>query len=137
MIRLGFLVLAAAVVAAGCGGSPTEPTVNVPFSTTDVAVGTGAEAVAGSTVTVDYIGWLYSTTAADHKGAQFGSGRYSWVAGSNQAIAGFSQGVIGMKEGGLRRAVIPPDLGYGAQGSPPAIPGNSTLLFEMALVSVQ
>ena len=52
-------------------------------------------------------------------------------------ISGFSQGVIGMQVGGVRRVVIPPNLGYGAAGSPPAIPGNATLIFEIELLSLQ
>jgi FKBP-type peptidyl-prolyl cis-trans isomerase FkpA len=142
-------ILGAAVIVAGCGGgsnnsptSPSSPTVNVPFSTTDLTVGTGAEATVGRTVAVDYIGWLYSATAAENKGTQFDSslnpGRTPlvFVVGSNQVIAGFSQGVQGMRVGGTRRVVIPPSLGYGAQANGP-IPGNSTLIFEIALRGVQ
>jgi FKBP-type peptidyl-prolyl cis-trans isomerase len=135
-------VLVAALAVSGCGGgdsggSPTAPSANVPYSTVDLRVGTGAEATAGRGVTVNYSGWLYSTTAADNKGAQFDSGTYPFVAGSNQAIEGFSRAVVGMRVGGLRRVVIPPNLGYGAAGSPPRIPGNATLLFEIELVAVQ
>lgn len=124
----------------GCGDggdSPTSPSANVPYSTTDLRVGTGAEATSGRPVVVNYSGWLYSTTAADNKGNLFDSGQYPFVAGSNQAIEGFSRGVVGMRVGGLRRVVIPPSMGYGSQGSPPRIPGNATLLFEIELVAVQ
>jgi FKBP-type peptidyl-prolyl cis-trans isomerase FkpA len=133
-------VLLMALTVAGCsddGGSPTSPSANIPYSTIDLRVGTGAEATAGRQVVVNYSGWLYSTTAPDNKGTLFDSGTYPFVAGSNQAIEGFSRAVVGMRVGGLRRVVIPPNLGYGAAGSPPRIPGNATLLFEIELTAVQ
>ena len=139
------LIVCAAMVAAGCGGGddggsgslPTAPSANVPFSITDLRVGTGAEATTGRTVTVRYAGWLYSTTAPDNKGNQFDAGTLPpFVLGTN-VIPGFTMGIQGMRVGGLRRVVIPPDLAYGAQGRPPSIPGNSTLLFEIELLAVQ
>jgi len=132
------MALAVSGCGGGDGGSPTAPSANVPYSTVDLRVGTGAEATAGRRVAVNYAGWLYSTTAADNKGAQFDSGTYAWTAGSNEAVEGFSRGVIGMRVGGLRRIVIPPNLGYGS--NPPQnsiIRANETLLFEMELVAVQ
>ena len=138
---IGF-VLVAAFAVSGCGGgdsgggSPTAPSANVPFSTVDLRVGTGAEATVGRGATVRYAGWLYSTTAADNKGTQFDAGTFPFTVGSG-VITGFSQGVQGMRVGGLRRVVIPPNLGYGAAGSPPSIPGNATLLFEIELLAVQ
>lgn len=143
-----YFVLLAALAGSACGGgdgggnSPTAPSANVPFSTTDLQVGTGTEATPGRAVAVNYTGWLYSTTSADNKGARFDSsldpGRQPLVftVGSNQVIAGFSQGVQGMRVGGTRRVVIPPNLGYGGQANGP-IPANSTLLFEITLVAVQ
>ena len=128
------------LVATGCGsdnggGTPTAPSANVPFSTTDLRVGTGAEATTGRNVSVRYTGWLYSTTATDNKGRQFDSGSFSFTVGTG-VIAGFSQGVQGMRVGGLRRVVIPPNLGYGSQAQQ-GIPANSTLLFEIELLAVQ
>jgi len=108
----------------------------VPFSTTDLRAGTGATAAAGRSVSVRYAGWLYSTTAAENKGTQFDAGTFSFVVGTG-VIAGFSQGVTGMQVGGIRRVVIPPNLGYGSAGSPPQIPGNATLIFEIELLAVQ
>src|SRR5574341_1923700 len=119
----------------GGGGTPTAPSANVPFSTTDLRVGTGAEATNGRTVRVNYSGWLYSTTAAENKGSLFDSsaGRapFDFVLGTGNVIQGWHRGVLGMRVGGLRRLVIPPDLAYGAAGRAPSIPGNATLLFEV------
>lgn len=139
MRSFGFaLLVAAAVSASACSGdssTPTAPSANVPFSTVDVRVGTGAEARTGSRVTVNYAGYLYSATAAENKGTRFDSGTLPFTVGTG-VIAGFSQGVIGMRVGGLRRVTIPPSLGYGsqAQGS---IPANSTLVFDIELTAVQ
>jgi FKBP-type peptidyl-prolyl cis-trans isomerase len=114
--------------------------VNVPFSTTDLRVGTGTEATNGKKMVVNYWGWLYSTSAADHKGSLFdtssGRGSFTFTLGAGQVISGWDRGVLGMKVGGMRRLIIPPDLAYGSQqvGS---IPANSTLVFEVELVDVQ
>jgi FKBP-type peptidyl-prolyl cis-trans isomerase FkpA len=139
-----------AVVASGCGGGgddggglPTAPSANVPFSTTDLRSGTGVEATNGRTVIVNYSGWLYSTTAANNKGTLFDSsvapGRvpFDFVLGTGNVIQGWHRGVLGMRVGGIRRLVIPPDLAYGAAGRAPSIPGNATLLFEIELIAVQ
>ena len=101
----------------------------------DVTVGNGAEAVAGKTVTVHYVGTLTS-------GKKFDSSRdrgkgFSFKLGAGQVIKGWDQGVAGMKIGGVRKLTIPPALGYGARGFPPVIPPDSTLLFEVELLSVQ
>lgn len=135
--RLAALLAVVATVSA-CSGdkNPTAPSANVPFSVTDIRVGTGAEATAGRTATVAYAGWLYSTSAPENKGNQFDAGVFSFTVGSG-VIPGFSQGVTGMRAGGQRRVVIPPELGYGSGGSPPAIPGNATLVFDIELRSVQ
>jgi len=129
---------------AGCGGdsggSPTSPspapTINVPFSATDLRVGTGAEATTGRLVTVRYSGWLYSTTAADNKGTPFDSNTINVTVGQG-VIQGFSMGLIGMRVGGARRVVIPPNLGYGNNSPGAPIRPNETLLFEIELLAVQ
>ena len=133
----------AALVIAGCGGSSSPaptPVPTVPFSQTDLVVGTGAEAVNGKSLTVNYTGWLYDSTKAEQKGAQFdtsiGRGPYTFVLGAQQVIPGWDQGVPGMKVGGRRRLVIPPDLAYGASGRG-SIPPNATLVFEIDLLAVQ
>jgi FKBP-type peptidyl-prolyl cis-trans isomerase FkpA len=127
---------------AACGSSDTTPSANVPFSSVDLKVGTGATASAGKTITVNYTGWLYDASKPDNKGTQFDSslsaGRtpFTFVLGTGAVIKGWDQGVVGMQVGGSRRLVIPPDLGYGSSGSGP-IPPNATLVFDIDLLSVQ
>lgn len=137
------------VMAAACGGGdgngggglPTAPSANVPFSTVDLRVGTGATATSGRLVQVRYAGWIYSATGPDNKGGQFDSGTFPFTVGTG-VITGFSQGVIGMQVGGIRRVVIPPNLGYGNnppsnQMGPVFIRANETLIFEIELLAVQ
>jgi len=133
---LGALALALAVSGCGKDDNPTAPTANVPFSTVDVRVGTGAEATTGRGANVNYSLYLYSATAAENKGRAVQAGNFSFTVGTG-VIPGFSQGVQGMRVGGLRRVVIPPNLAYGAQGQAPDIPGNATLVFEIELLAVQ
>ena len=98
-------------------------------------VGTGQSANSGKTVTVNYVGVLYND------GKEFDS---SWKRNqpftthlaSGSVIPGWVQGISGMKVGGRRELIIPPSLGYGKAGSPPAIPPNSTLVFVVDLLSV-
>jgi FKBP-type peptidyl-prolyl cis-trans isomerase FkpA len=133
-----FGALALALAVSGCGkDTQTSPSANVPFSTVDVRVGTGAEATAGRTASINYSGYLYSATAAENKGTPFDAGSFPFVVGATNIIPGFSQGVVGMRVGGIRRVIIPPNLAYGAQGSPPTIPGNATLVFQIELLAVQ
>jgi FKBP-type peptidyl-prolyl cis-trans isomerase len=111
----------------------------VQFSTADLRVGTGAEATAGRNVTVNYTLWIYNAAAIDNKGTRVESGPFGpFVAGGNQVIEGFSRGVVGMRVGGLRRIVVPPNLGYGNNPPPGGvIRANETLIFEIELVAVQ
>lgn len=128
------------LLASACGGSdssPTAPSSNQPFSITELRLGTGSEATIGSNVNVNYSGWVWDSLGPDNKGSRFDAGGFSLTLPGN-VIPGFSQGITGMKVGGLRRVVIPPNLGYG--NSPPAgsgIRANETLIFEIELVSVQ
>lgn len=138
------VLLVSASLAPACGGggdspsSPSQP--GAPFSQTDLRVGTGAEAVAGRTLSVHYTGWLYAPTAPEQKGQQFdssaGRGPFSFVLGAGRVIQGWERGVPGMRVGGQRRLVIPPDMAYGSQGAP-GIPPNSTLVFDVELLDVQ
>jgi FKBP-type peptidyl-prolyl cis-trans isomerase FkpA len=128
---------------AGCGSSmsPQPATSSAPFSQTDLVVGTGAQAAAGKNLTVNYTGWLYDASQTDGKGQQFdssvGRGPFPFTLGAGQVIPGWDRGIVGMKVGGKRRLIIPPELAYGAAGSPPAIPGNATLVFDVELLGVQ
>jgi FKBP-type peptidyl-prolyl cis-trans isomerase len=98
----------------------------------DEVVGTGAEAQSGDTVTVNYTGKLADGTVFD---TSIGKTPYSFVLGAGNVISGWDQGLVGMKVGGKRVLIIPPSLAYGSQDYGP-IPGNSTLTFEVELVSV-
>ncbi len=96
--------------------------------------GTGAEAVAGKTVEVDYTGWLLDGRQFD---SSKGRGPFTFSLGSGQVIKGWDQGVAGMRVGGKRKLVIPPELGYGLRGFPGVIPAQATLVFEVELRSVR
>lgn len=127
-------------MAAGCTSTSTAPSQFAPFSQVDLQVGTGATAMTGSTLTVNYTGWLYDSTKDDNKGVIFdtsaGAEPFTFVLGSGQIIRGWNQGLVGMKVGGRRQLVIPPSLAYG-QARVSAIPPNSTLIFEIDLVDVR
>ncbi len=100
----------------------------------EVVVGSGSEAVAGQRVTVHYTGWLTDGTKFDSSKDRGDPFRFSLGAG--QVIAGWDQGVAGMKVGGTRKLTIPPQLGYGARGAGGVIPPNATLVFEVELLEV-
>jgi FKBP-type peptidyl-prolyl cis-trans isomerase FkpA len=109
---------------------------------TDIKPGTGDEAVSGKTVTVHYTGWLYDETASGHQGKKFDSSRdrsqpFEFKLGGKQVIAGWELGVAGMKVGGQRLLIIPPELGYGAHGAGGVIPPNTKLVFEVELLGVK
>lgn len=104
----------------------------------DTVPGSGAEAKAGQHVTVHYTGWLYESGV---QGAKFDSSKdrrqpFDFPLGAGMVIRGWDEGVQGMKVGGTRRLVIPPQLGYGARGAGGVIPPNATLLFEVELLAV-
>ncbi len=114
-----------------CGDqAPTGPTDLV---IEDITVGTGATAASGDTVTVDYVGTLTNGTKFDSSYDR--NQPYSFRLGVGDVIAGWDQGVVGMKVGGNRKLTIPPSLGYGSRQTGP-IPPNSTLVFEIVLVSI-
>ncbi len=145
------VLLAAALVvcAAACNtdsttsptsnGSSTAPSVNTAITqliVVDVALGTGTIANVGNRITVSYSGFLYDGSQPETKGRQFdSSSAFTFTLGSGQVIKGWDQGVIGMRVGGQRRLVIPPGLAYGNQAVG-TIPANSTLVFDIRLISV-
>jgi FKBP-type peptidyl-prolyl cis-trans isomerase len=109
---------------------------------TDEVTGTGHEALAGRRVVVHYTGWLYNESKPDKKGSKFDSSRdrndpFDFRLGRGEVIRGWDEGVAGMKVGGRRTLTLPPDYGYGAQGFPPDIPPNSTLVFDVELLDVR
>ena len=133
----------ASILFAACGGGASTENNNVAeLIRQDGRVGTGAEAQSGQVVTVHYTGWLYDAARADHKGAKFDSSRdrnepFSFNLGAGEVIAGWDEGVAGMKVGGQRTLTIPPAMGYGARGAGGVIPPNATLLFDVELLDVK
>lgn len=109
----------------------------------DVVQGTGAEAVAGKAAIVHYTGWLYDPTVPDGHGKKFDSSRdgkgipFGFIVGVGKVIKGWDQGVAGMKVGGKRTLVVPPELGYGERGAGNVIPPNATLVFDVELLDVK
>jgi FKBP-type peptidyl-prolyl cis-trans isomerase len=153
-----YLVVCAAAALVACGDNSTDaepepltnddfaPALNVDLAAMtetpsglyyqDLEVGTGDEALGGMTVSVHYEGWL-----AD--GTKFDSSRdrgtpFEFPLGAGSVIAGWDEGVRGMRVGGMRKLVIPPDLGYGSSGAGGGvIPGNATLVFDVELLEVK
>jgi len=101
---------------------------------TDEQVGTGAEATTGKTAVVHYTGWLMDGTKFDSSVDR--DQPFSFPLGAGQVIKGWDEGVVGMKVGGKRLLIIPPQLGYGARGAGNVIPPNATLKFEVQLLDV-
>jgi FKBP-type peptidyl-prolyl cis-trans isomerase len=145
VVVLGALCVAAAT---GCSKSPDEPTSSfkpsegkplppgpTKLETEDTKVGTGREAKTGDTVHVQYTGTLMNGTKFDSS-YDHGGDPFKFTIGQGQVIKGWDQGVPGMKVGGKRRLRIPADLGYGVAGSPPTIPSNAGLIFDIELVSI-
>jgi len=100
----------------------------------DITVGTGAEAHNGQKVKVHYTGWLTTGKKFD---SSVGKSPFQFRIGAHQVIKGWEEGVSGMKVGGKRQLRIPPDLAYGREGYPGAIPPNATLVFDIELLGVE
>jgi peptidylprolyl isomerase len=127
--------------AAPAAAAPEGKTVQLPdgLKYIDTQVGTGGEAKKGNIVSVQYTGWLY--TKDGRRGAKFDSSLdkgkpFTFTLGQKQVIAGWDEGVAGMKVGGKRTLIIPSPLAYGATGAAGVIPPNATLIFDVELVSV-
>ncbi|MGE4045128.1 MAG: FKBP-type peptidyl-prolyl cis-trans isomerase [Acetobacteraceae bacterium] len=108
---------------------------------TDTVIGTGDLAEHGRSVVVHYTGWLFDPAAADNKGRKFDSSRdrndpFMFSLGAGEVIEGWDIGVAGMRVGGQRTLVIPPEQGYGARGAGGVIPPNATLIFDVELLAV-
>jgi FKBP-type peptidyl-prolyl cis-trans isomerase len=111
---------------------------------TDVKLGNGLEAVSGKAAIVQYTGWLYDASAPNQRGTKFDSSLdrpgqipFGFMVGAGRVIKGWDQGVVGMKVGGKRTLIIPPDLAYGANGAGGRIPPNATLIFDIELLDVK
>jgi len=100
----------------------------------DIKVGTGRMADKGNTVHVHYTGWLTNGKKFD---SSVGGQPFQFRIGAHQVIAGWEEGVMGMKVGGKRQLRIPPNLAYGKEGYPGAIPPNATLVFDIELLRVE
>ncbi|WP_320677232.1 FKBP-type peptidyl-prolyl cis-trans isomerase [Prochlorococcus sp. MIT 1300] len=101
---------------------------------TEISLGTGDEASAGQTVSVHYRGTLENGNEFD---SSYGRGPFTFPLGAGRVIKGWDEGVAGMKVGGKRKLVIPPELGYGSRGAGQVIPPNATLIFEVELLSIK
>ncbi|WP_375756051.1 FKBP-type peptidyl-prolyl cis-trans isomerase [Corallococcus exercitus] len=145
------LLLCAVLALAGCGDSSSGDPAKVTYAdslgvnlssmtksesglyTQDLVVGTGTEVVNGSRAQVHYTGWLPD-------GSQFDSSRggtpITVAVGAGRVIEGWDEGLVGMRVGGQRKLVIPSELGYGSRGSPPVIPADSVLVFDVEVVRV-
>jgi FKBP-type peptidyl-prolyl cis-trans isomerase len=135
------LAIIAAVVPLTGAGRAADQVIEMPdgLKYTDTKLGDGAAAAAGNKVSVHYTGWLSKDGA---KGAKFDSSvdrgqPFDFTLGAQQVIAGWDEGVAGMKVGGKRTLIIPPELGYGARGAGGVIPPNATLIFDVELLKVQ
>ncbi len=151
VLGVGAIIAVVVVLISNAGGddssasvdTSTKPTVEVPegpppttLQIDDIVEGDGPEAKPGDMLSMQYVGVNY----ADGKqfDASWDNGQpFSFQLGSGQVIKGWDQGIAGMKVGGRRELIVPPDLGYGAQGSPPAIGPNETLVFVVDLLDVQ
>lgn len=158
---LAALMMVAALSVTGCS-KPAEPTAETPAASTpaeqpaeqpaaapatgpvtkdvtklvikDTKVGSGAEAAAGKSVTVNYTGYLTDGTKFD---SSLDSGQpFTFNLGAGEVIKGWDEGVAGMKVGGTRTLTIPPAMGYGDQGAGGVIPPGATLVFEVELLAV-
>lgn len=123
-------------VADALKGAPGQPPPSdEKLGVQDLVVGKGAEAKAGDTVSVHYVGTL--TDGKEFDSSKKHGKPFEFPLGAGRVIKGWDQGVAGMKEGGKRKLTVPPSLGYGPRGFPPVIPPNSTLVFEVELLEVK
>ncbi len=137
MKRISLLVLLASLPGAVFAAPATSKTVVLPdgLKYVDLKVGKGALPHEGQTVRVHYVGWL-------ENGMKFDSSRdrnepFEFALGEGKVIPGWDEGVKTMHVGGLRRLIVPPALGYGAQGAGDSIPPNATLIFEVELLGIE
>lgn len=149
------LILVSSLVTVACGGSAPAGTAGTgapaagaaaatvtALGKDDRVAGTGAEARPGMMVSVHYTGWLYDPAAPQMRGKKFDSSKdrgepFEFQLGKGDVIAGWDEGVAGMKIGGTRVLTIPSNMGYGARGAGADIPPNAALVFEVELLGVK
>ena len=141
-LALGYMTTAVSAPTSAAEGQSKLNATPENLQKIDVKQGQGAEATPGHTVVVHYTGWLYDPSKPDSHGAKFDSSRdrsapFTFPLGAGRVIKGWDEGVAGMKVGGQRTLVIPPQLGYGARGAGGVIPPNATLIFDVELLDVQ
>ena len=139
MMRFALFVVLAVFTAMAQTGGPTKVTGKSKSAGTgveywDITVGTGDTAVKGKSVTVNYTGWLTNGKQFD---TSVGKQPFTFKLGAGQVIQGWDEGVAGMKVGGKRQLKIQPAQAYGANGYPPVIPPQSTLIFDVELLGVR
>ena len=128
------LPLVLAIALAACSGDDGNPAASG-LQIVDLEVGTGAAAEPGRTISVHYTGWLADGTQFD---SSLDSGQpFSFPLGAGRVIQGWEEGLVGMKVGGKRRLIIPPELAYGELGFSNLIPPNAELTFEIELLDIQ
>lgn len=151
MMRMKAVFIFVLIAGLGCGGSdptsannsdgPTAVAENLFVTTSsglkyyDITVGSGTAATNGSLVTVHYQGWLQGGVKIDSsidRGTPF-----AFAIGFGEVISGWEEGITDMRVGGKRQLVIPPALAYGTSGSPPVVPPNATLVFEVEVLAVE
>lgn len=136
-------VLCLAIALSGCGAAdPPSPGRLTALETIDRTLGKGASATLGRTVSVHYTGWLYDRNAANRHGMKIDSSRdrdmpLNFRLGAGHVIRGWDEGVIGMRVGGKRVLMIPPEYAYGQTGSGRTIPPDGSLVFEIELLAVR
>lgn len=133
--------LLALLAACADPGPPPGGTI-AKFETIDEKVGTGAVATSGQDVVVHYTGWNYDSRVPNLRGEKFDSSRdrnepFSFLLGAGRVIRGWDEGVAGMRVGGKRVLMIPPEYGYGRKGAGGVIPPNGSLVFEVELLEVR
>lgn len=132
LVEAGFFLLLVSL--ASCSGNAPAN-----LKSADLKVGTGDLAVKGAQLEMHYTGWLYKNGTRGRKfDSSLDSGRpFSFKLGAGEVIEGWDQGIEGMRVGGKRELIIPPQLGYGSRGAPPDIPPDATLDFEVELLAVR
>ena len=137
LVAMALTVVLTGVGTPGCTSpNPLAPGGIAFFSFTDISLGSGASALAGNRVVMNYVAWLFEDGQSENKGPQVDSGTQTFVVGANQVIGGFDQGVLGMRVGGRRQLIIPPDLALGFSEAT-GIPVDSSLVAELELLDVQ